>query len=62
MCKDCNNCRWNIEGCPLLVHRFAGVASLIRHMRTQHSGEPKALTKQKEMTLYQELQKVGVEF
>ena len=31
-------------------------------MRSQHSGMPKALTKQKELTLYQDLQKAGVEF
>ena len=31
-------------------------------MRSQHSGQPKAMTKQKEMALYQELQKAGVAF
>jgi len=31
-------------------------------MRLQHSGEPKALTKQRELALYQELQKAGVVF
>jgi len=31
-------------------------------MRSRHSGEPKALTKQKELALYQELQKAGVVF
>ena len=31
-------------------------------MRTQHSGEPKALTKQKEMALYLQLQEAGVQF
>ena len=31
-------------------------------MRTQHSGEPRSLTKQKELVLYQELQKAGVQF
>ena len=43
-------------------HRFAGAMSLMGHMRTQHSDEPKALTKRKEMVLYQELQKAGVQF
>ena len=36
--------------------------SLLRHMRSQHSGEPKALVKKKELELYQELQKAGVTF
>ena len=31
-------------------------------MRTQHSGHPKAMTKKKELVLYQELQKAGVQF
>jgi hypothetical protein len=31
-------------------------------MRTQHSDEPKAMTKRKEMVLYQDLQKAGIEF
>ena len=60
--NECNNCRCNVEGCSLFGHRFAGAPSLVMHMRSQHSGQPKALTKQKEMTLYQELQKAGVDF
>ena len=43
-------------------HRFAGARSLIRHMRSYHANEPKALAKQKELALYQELQKAGVAF
>ena len=31
-------------------------------MRSQHSGNPKALTKQKELVLYQQLQQAAVEF
>ena len=34
----------------------------MRHMRGQHSGEPKAITKQKEMILYQSLQQAGIQF
>ena len=30
---------------------------MMLHMHRPHSGEPKALTKQKELLLYQELQK-----
>ena len=34
---------------------------MLYHMRSQHSGMPKALTKQKELTLYQDLQKASVD-
>ena len=50
-CKDCNDCPCTIEGCPLYGHRFAGAHALMQHMRSRHSGEPKALTKEKEMPL-----------
>ena len=61
-CKECNDFRCNIETCPRFNHRFAGAQSLLMHMRTQHSEEPKALAKRKELVLYQDLQKAGVEF
>ena len=34
----------------------------MKHMRTQHSGEAKALTCSKEMKVYQALQNAGVSF
>ena len=34
----------------------------MNHMRTQHSAEPKAITKRKEMVLYQALQRAGIQF
>jgi len=46
----------------LVGHSFSGPWSLIRHMRSQHAGEPKAVTKRKELVLYQELQKAGISF
>jgi hypothetical protein len=32
------------------------------HMRTHHSDEPRAITKRKEMVLYQALQRAGIQF
>ena len=43
-------------------HRFSNAGALLNHMRSYHSGNPKALTKVKELTLYQELQKAGIVF
>ena len=43
-------------------HRFAGADSLLKHMRRQHSGNPKALVKQKELNIYHELQMAGATF
>ncbi len=43
-------------------HKFAGVKSLQNHMRTQHSDNPKALTKSKELDIHQTLQKADVQF
>ncbi len=43
-------------------HRFAGDHSLIGHMRSAHSGDRKALTKGKELELYQALQAAGIQF
>jgi len=62
MCRDCNNFVCEIDSCPLQGHRFAGVSGLLKHMRTRHSDNPKALTKSKELDLHQILQKAGVDF
>ena len=62
LCKACNEFLCTIEGCPSYGHRFAGARSLLNHMRSFHAGMPKALTKQKELVLYQDLQRAGVEF
>ena len=61
-CKECSNCRCTIEGCPRFEMLFAGAQSLLKHMRTQHTGDVKALTKTKELELYQALQKAEVQF
>ena len=55
-CGTCNQHLCNVEGCPVFGHRFSTATRLLTHMRSQHSGNPKALTKQKELVLYQQLQ------
>lgn len=61
-CPDCNNCVCIVEGCPLQSHSFVNAKALLGHMRSQHSSNPKALTKVKELALYLELQKAGIVF
>ena len=62
-CMDCNqNCRCTIEGCSRFETLFAGPRALMIHMRTQHMGEPRALTKTKELELHRALQRAGVAF
>ena len=46
----------------MMGHRFAGANSLLIHMRRAHSGDRKALTKGKELEVYQALQKAGFTF
>ena len=43
-------------------HRFAGPDKLLSHMRSQHSGNRKAVTKAKELGVYQALQDAGYSF
>ena len=43
-------------------HKFSSANSLMNHMRTQHSDEPRAITKKKEMVLHEALQRAGVQF
>jgi len=50
------------DGCPLQNHSFAGSQALLKHMRYQHAGESKAVTKRKELVLYQALRLASVAF
>lgn len=61
-CRYCNNCPCTIEGGPLYGHRIAGAESWTQPLCSRHSGEPTALTKDKELVLFTELQKTGVSF
>ena len=61
-CAECNNCRCTIEDCPRFEGLFASPQSLLNHMRTQHLGERKALTKSKELELHRALTDAGVVF
>ena len=51
-----------MEGCTQFGHRFGSVEKLLNHMRSKHSGQPKALTKSKELSVYQALQTAGIVF
>jgi len=59
VCEECNNCLCDIPDCPLSGHRFAGAQTLLVHMRRAHSDDRKAVTKTKELDVYQALQKAG---
>ncbi|OLP73031.1 hypothetical protein AK812_SmicGene47906 [Symbiodinium microadriaticum] len=61
-CSDCNDVVCDVEGCSKEGHRFAGTASLLRHMRAFHGDNPKALTKTKELEVHQLLGKSGIQF
>ena len=61
-CKECNNYQCDIDGCAQFGHKFAGVKSLLYHMRAYRSGVTKARTKTKELSIHQALQKSGLEF
>ena len=61
-CAECCNCACPIEGCQKFGHRFAGPTALLRHMQSQHSGEPKAVKTSKEMKVYQALEEAGITF
>ena len=51
-----------MEGCLQFGHKFHRTSALLSHMRSKHSGEPKALTKTKELNVYKALQTAGIEF
>ena len=51
-----------MEGCPQFGHPFSSAQSLLRHMRRKHSGQPKALTKVKELSVYKALQAADIAF
>ena len=59
-CADCQNLPCTMEGCPQFGHRFSSARALLQHMRTYHSGLPKALTKTKELSVYQALQAADI--
>ena len=59
-CADCQNLPCTIEGCPQFGHRFSSAPALLQHMRSKHSGQPKALTKSKELSVYKALQAAGI--
>ena len=51
-----------MEGCPQFGHRFSSAPSLLYHMRAKHSGQKKALTKVKELSVYKALQAADITF
>ena len=59
-CKDCNNFVCNLGDCQHV--RFSGAAKLQAHMQSFHSNDPKALTKRKELCVFQALTEAGVSF
>jgi hypothetical protein len=61
-CADCFAHGCTIDGCPRYGVNFAGAYSLQRHMASCHSGDPKALTKTKELDVYLALAGAGVQF
>ena len=61
-CAECQNLPCTIEGCPQFGHRFCHASKLLQHMRSKHSGEPKALTKTKELSVYKALQEANIGF
>ena len=61
-CAECQNLPCTMEGCPQFGHRFSSASKLLKHMRAYHSGQPKALTKSKELSVYQALQTAGIAF
>ena len=61
-CMHCQNLPCTIEGCPRFGHKFSSTQVLLNHMRSKHSGEPKALTKTKELDVYKALQVASIEF
>ena len=61
-CAECQNLPCTIEGCPQFGHKFCDTKSLRDHMRSKHSGEPKALTKTKELDVHKAMQAAGIDF
>ena len=51
-----------MEGCPQFGHRFSSAPNLLKHMRVKHSGQKKALTKVKELSVYKALQAADIAF
>ena len=61
-CAECQNLPCTMEGCPQFGHRFSSARKLLQHMRAFHSGQPRALTKSKELSVYRALQTAGISF
>ena len=59
-CAECQNFVCELGDCA--GKRFCTAASLNKHMRSKHSGEPKALTKHKELDVHAFLTQAGIEF
>ena len=61
-CRDCTNFVCQIEGCPWQDLPFAGASSLLKHMRTMHCDNPRAVTKSKEPEAHQALRDARITF
>ena len=61
-CRDCTNFVCQIQGCPRQDLSFAGAPSLLRHMRTKHGNNPRAVTKSKKLEVRQALRDAQITF
>ena len=61
-CRDCGNFVCQIQDCPRQDHPFSGAQSLLRHMRTMHGDNPRAVTKSEELEVHQALRDVQITF
>jgi hypothetical protein len=59
-CKDCNNFVCSLGQCQQV--RFCSAPVFQNHMRVFHSDDPKALTKRKELCVFQALTEAGIPF
>ena len=61
-CRDCGNFVCQIQDCPRQDHPFSGAQSLLKHMRTMHGDNPRAMTKSKELEVHQALRDAQITF
>ena len=61
-CSQCHNFVCEMPTCHLSGHKFAKANSLQMHMQSFHAENPKALTKSKELDIYQSLETAGIDF
>ena len=59
-CADCNNFICDEGACE--ARRFSSTQALLKHMRTCHGDDPKAVTKRKELEIHQLLREAGIRF